>query len=163
MWKLYDKCSHCYMSSSCGLNPAQDDAHLDCSHTSATSLLLPGQGEAGEGHPTQDPLPAGLWRSGLSLWRTRVLASKPAGHPGPLLLLVRHFDTNLDRIALMHWAKTIRRSLLTKTSCLCQGDRWHYRHDATVHSSNSEVQHHRAISKVSSVQYYSWFCVMHVL
>lgn len=40
----------------------QDDANVDLTHTGTPALLHPGQRELGEGHPTQDPLPAGLWR-----------------------------------------------------------------------------------------------------
>lgn len=45
----------------------QDDANVDLAHTRTTALLHPGQREPGEGHPAQDPLPAGLRRQRLSL------------------------------------------------------------------------------------------------
>lgn len=45
----------------------QDDANVDLTHPGTPAFLHPGQREPGEGHPTQDPLPAGLWRQRLSL------------------------------------------------------------------------------------------------
>lgn len=71
------------------LSLEQDDANLYLAHTGTPALLHPGQREPGEGHPSKDPLPAGLRRQRLPLWRTWVLESEPAGHQRPLLLLVR--------------------------------------------------------------------------
>lgn len=45
----------------------QDDADLALARASTTAFIHPGQGEPGEGHPTQAPLSAGLWRKRLSL------------------------------------------------------------------------------------------------
>lgn len=133
----------------------QDDADLDLTHTSTAAFLHPGQGEPGEGDPTQAPLSAGLWRNRLSLWRTRVLEIKPAGHSRPLLLLVRLCDCSLRDVVVLVCAvsKTVSGSLLNFFPL--QGDRWHYCHGTTIQSSNWEVQHHRTVSKVITAHYYS--------
>lgn len=68
---------------------AQDDADLQLAHAAAAALLHSGPGEPGEGHPLQAALPAGLRGQGLPLRGTRVLEGQSAGHPRPLLLLVR--------------------------------------------------------------------------
>lgn len=67
----------------------QNDADLELAPAAAPALLHSGQGEPGEGHPLQAALPAGLRGEGLPLRGTRVLEGQSAGHPRPLLLLVR--------------------------------------------------------------------------
>lgn len=73
----------------------QDDAKFDPTCTSSKAVLLSGQREPGESHPTQTPLPSGMWRKRLSLWGTRMLEVKPASHSRHFLFLVRRCNYSL--------------------------------------------------------------------
>lgn len=45
----------------------QDDANPKLAHTRTPAFLHSSKGEPGEGHPTQAPVSAGLWRKGLQI------------------------------------------------------------------------------------------------